>query len=196
MANLHLPDIFAVEDEEFELSENPKSLKGNPDIDPVLEKIRRLLHEAKLQGGEADDAGETERRLASLEKLLQSHGLSEGEVSDAMSRLRADFAAADNWGLPRNNANNNGMGGRFSEAGAADRKRMARDTARVAALSFKQRYPEIANARLTGAPLEAGICAGEDLARVHRRRIATDDASAAKATQSFLGRFPGAARVL
>jgi hypothetical protein len=108
-----------------------------------------------------------------------------------MSRLRDSFAAADTWGLPRNNASNNGMGGRFSEHGAADRKRIARD----ARASFKQRFPEIASARLTGTPLEAGICAGEDLARLHRRRIATDEASAAKASKGFFDRYPGAARI-
>jgi len=192
LSGLHMPDIFAVEDEEFSLSEN-KSQKGNPDIDPVLEEIRTLLHEAKFQGGEADDAGETERRLVKLEKLLQSHGLSDGEVSDAMSRLKNDFAASDNFGIPKNGVEG-GVGGRF--AAANDRKRrMARDAARVAALSFKERFPEIASARLTGTPLEAGICAGEDLARGHRRRIATDEASAAKASKGFFDRYPGAARI-
>jgi len=165
LSGLHMPDIFSVEDEEFELSENPTSLKGNPDIDSRLDKIRRLLHEAKLGDEDIEEALDIARR-----------------------GLEAD--ARDHWDLPRN-ATRAGMGGRFSEAGAADRKRIARD----ARASFKQRFPEIASARLTGTPLEAGICAGEDLARVHRRRIATDEASAAKAAKGFFDRYPGAARI-
>jgi hypothetical protein len=191
LSGLHMPDIFAVEDEEFSLSEN-KSQKGNPDIDPVLEEIRTLLHEAKFQGGEADDAGETERRLVKLEKLLQSHGLSDGEVSDAMSRLRDSFAAADTWGLPRNNASNNGMGGRFSEAGAADRnkKRMARDARNEA--GFLSRFP--AAGRVIGSAVESGVSgSAEELARLRPQRIATD-ASAAK-VKSFHERFPGSERI-
>jgi hypothetical protein len=185
LSGLHMPDIFSVEDEEFSLSENPRNLKGNPDIDPVLEQIRKLLHEVKPQ--QTDDEGETERRLVKLEKLLQSHGLSEGEVSDAMSRLKNDFATSDNFGIPKNGVEG-GFGGRFAPVN--DRKRkMARD-------AFKQRYPEIASARLTGAAsLEAGICAGEDLGRGPRRRIATDEASAAKAAKGFFDRYPGAARI-
>jgi hypothetical protein len=193
--NLFLPgeaDSFldpVSEDDEFELSANPKSQKGNPDIDPVLEEIRTLLHEAKFQGGEADDEGETERRLVKLEKLLQSHGLSEGEVSDAMSRLKNDFAASDNFGIPKNGVEG-GVGGRF--AAANDRKRrMARDAARVAALSFKERFPEIANARLTGTALEAGISGSESETRP--RRIASDASS--KAVKSFQERFPASDRI-
>jgi hypothetical protein len=167
-----------------------------------LEIARQMLHdlEAPNEGdifdSEAEqndqdeihrDQDEIERRLDRAGSQLREHGLSEADIEEALDLARHHIRAGDNWGPPKN-ATKGGLGGRFSERQASDRKLMARDARDER--RFLDRFPEAK--RLAGAALEGGISgSAEELMRLRRGRIATDAAS----DQGFFDRYPTAGRI-